>query len=194
MKKPDRKEFFRDFQASLQVVSAQMPGLLPVTILKALLNAAYPFVGIILGAQILDRLLAGGEGVMTLVWWMVGLNLALSLAMRLIEPYQENLMRKSDNMTDIAIVKKCLTMDYQQLETQEIMDRKIRAVEGSRISGGGGGTLGFLYDLADALGHGATILYALLTVSRLFVRGTLAPDAPVWVRALNSPWAALGLL
>ena len=55
MKKPDRKEFFRDFQASLQVVSAQMPGLLPVTILKALLNAAYPFVGIILGAQILDR-------------------------------------------------------------------------------------------------------------------------------------------
>ena len=194
MKKPDRKEFFRDFQASLQVVSAQMPGLLPVTILKALLNAAYPFVGIILGAQILDRLLAGGEGVMTLVWWMVGLNLALSLAMRLIEPYQENLMHKSDNMTDIAIVKKCLTMDYQQLETQEIMDRKIRAVEGSRISGGGGGTLGFLYDLADALGHGATILYALLTVSRLFVRGTLAPDAPVWVRALNSPWAALGLL
>ena len=51
MKKPDRKEFFRDFQASLQVVSAQMPGLLPVTILKALLNAAYPFVGIILGRR-----------------------------------------------------------------------------------------------------------------------------------------------
>ena len=194
MKKPDRKEFFRDFQASLQVVSAQMPGLLPVTILKALLNAAYPFVGIILGAQILDRLLAGGEGVMTLVWWMVGLNLALSLAMRLIEPYQENLMCKSDNMTDIAIVKKCLTMDYQQLETQEIMDRKTRAVEASRNCGGGGGTLGFLYDLADALGHGATILYALLTVSRLFVPGNVAPDAPAWVRFLNAPWAALALL
>lgn len=194
MKKTERKEFFRDFRASLQVVSAQMPGLLPVTVLEAMLKAAYPFVGIILGAQILDWLLEGGEGVMTLVWWMVGLNLALSLAMRLMEPYKESLLHKSGNLTDIAIVKKCLTMDYQQLETQEIMDKKVRAVEGSRISGGGGGTLGFLYDLVDALGHAATILYALLTVSRLFVRGNVAPDAPLWVRMLNSPWAALALL
>jgi len=194
MKKSERREFFRDFRASLRVVSQDMPGLLPVTVLGALLDGALPFVSIILGAKILDRLLAGGEGVMTLVWWMVGLNFALGLAARLMEPYKESWLHKSDNMTDLAIVKKCLTLDYQQLETQEVMNRKVRAVEGSRCSGGGGGTIGFLNDLSDALKRGATILYALLTVSRLFVRGNAAPDAPLWVRLLDSPWAALGML
>ena len=194
MKKTELREFFRDFRASLRVVSEEMPGLLPVTVLCALLDSAFPFVSIILGAKILDCLLTGGEGVMTLVWWMVGLNFGIGLAVRLLKPYKDSQLRKSDNLTDMAVMKKCLTMDYQQLETQEIMDRKTRAVEASRNCGGGGGTLGFLYDLADALGHGATILYALLTVSRLFVPGNVAPDAPAWVRFLNAPWAALALL
>jgi ATP-binding cassette subfamily B protein len=194
MKKTELREFFRDFRASLRVTSAEMPGLLPLTVLYALLNSAFPFVSIILGARILDRLLSGGEGIMTLVWWMVGLNFGIGLAVRLLETYKDTQIRKSDNLTDIAIVKKCLTMDYQQLETQEIMDRKVRAVEGSRNCGGGGGTFGFLLDLTGALEQGATILYALLTVSRLFLRGDVAPDAPAWVRMLNSPWAALALL
>ena len=194
MKKTELREFFRDFRASLRVTSEKLPGMLPATVVSALLNAAFPFVSIIIGARILDCLLAGGEGVMTLVWWMVGLNFGLGLASRLLELHKEAQIRKSDNLTDVAIVKKCLTMDYQQLETQEIMDRKTRAVEGSRNCGGGGGTMGFLNDLYDALCHGATIIYALVTVSRLFVRGKVAPDAPAWVRLLDSPWAALAIL
>ena len=194
MKKAERKEFFRDFRASLRVVSEEMPGLLPAMAALALVDSAAPFVSIILGAQILDRLLSGGEGVMTLVWWMVGLNFAIGMASRGLEVYMDTQRRKSDNITDLLVVKKCLTMDYQQLETQEIMDKKLRAVEGSRIRGGGGGTLMFLYELSDALIQGATILYALLTVSRLFIRGNAAPDAPLWVRVLDSPWSALGLL
>ena len=194
MKKSEYREFFQDFRASLRVVSDEMPGLLPVTVISALVGAAEPFVSIILGAQILDRLLAGGEGVMTLVWWMVGLNFALGLSARWLEVYKDAQLRKSDNMTDMALVKKCLTLDYQQLETQEIMDKTVRAVEGSRNCGGGGGTLGFLWDLSEVLRHGATILYALITVSRLFVRGDVAADAAIWVQVLNSPWAALALL
>lgn len=194
MKKSERGEFFRDFRASLRVVSRDMPGLLPVTVVSALLESALPFVSIILGAQILNRLLAGGEGVMTLVWWMVGLNFVLGLAGRLMGKYKETQMSKSDSMTNIAIVKKCLTLDYQQLETQEVMNKKVRAVEGSRCSGGGGGTTGFLHDLSGILKHGATMLYALVTVSRLFVRGNAVPNAPLWVRLLNSPWAALAML
>ncbi len=194
MKKSERREFFRDFRASLRVVSEEMPGLLPATAASALLDAAAPFVSIVLGAQILDRLLAGGGGVMPLVWWMVGLNFGIGLASRRLEVYKDAQMRKSDNITDLLVMKKCLTMDYQQLETQEIMDKKTRAVEGSRISGGGGGTLMFLYNLSDALKQAATILYALLTVSRLFVCGNAAPDAPVWIRRLDAPWAALAVL
>ena len=126
MKKTELREFFRDFRASLRVTSAKMPGLLPVTVLSSLLHSAFPFVSIILGARILDRLLAGGEGVMTLVWWMVGLNLGLGLAYKLLNLYQENQLFKSEDLTELAIMRKCLTMDYQQLETQEIMDKKDR--------------------------------------------------------------------
>ena len=56
MKKTELREFFRDFRASLRVTSAKMPGLLPVTVLSSLLHSAFPFVSIILGARILDRL------------------------------------------------------------------------------------------------------------------------------------------
>ena len=194
MKKPELREFFRDFRASLRVASAALPGVLPAVVVSSLVDSAFLFVSIILGAQILDRLLAGGEGVMTLVWWMVGLNFGLGLASKPLKQYRVSQMSKSDDMTDVAIVKKCLTMDYQQLETQEIMDKKVRAVEGSRNCGGGGGIMGFLEDLSDVLRHGATIFYALLTVSRLFVRGNVSPDAPTWVRLLDSPWAALAML
>ena len=194
MKKTELREFFRDFRASLRVTSAALPGVLPAVAVSSLVDSAFPFVSIILGAQILDRLLAGGEGVMTLVWWMVGLNFGLGLASKLLKQHMVTQMSKSDDMTDMAIVKKCLTMDYQQLETQEIMNRKTRAVEGSRNCGGGGGIMGFLEDISDVLKHGATIVYALLTVSRLFVRGDVASDTATWVRLLDSPWAALAML
>lgn len=68
MKKSEYWEFFRDFRASLRVTSAELPGMLPAVVASALVNSAFPFVSIILGARILDRLLSGGEGVMTLVW------------------------------------------------------------------------------------------------------------------------------
>ena len=89
MKKAERKEFFRDFRAPLRVVSEEMPGLLPAMAALALVDSAAPFVSIILGAQILDRLLSGGEGVMTLVWWMVGLNFAIGMASRGLEVYMD---------------------------------------------------------------------------------------------------------
>ena len=194
MKKTKMQEFFHDFRASLRVVSAELPGVLPVTVVSALINSAFPFVSIILGAKILDRLLAGGDGVMDWVWWMIGLNFGLGLTSKILQIYQESQMYKSNDLTTMAIVRKCLTMDYQQLETQEIMNKKVRAVEGSQNCGGGGDTISFFTDLSSLLEHGATILYALLTVSRLFARGNVAHDAPTWVRLLNSPWTALVLI
>ena len=70
---------------------------------------------------------------MALVWWMVGLNLGIGLAYKLLNLYQENQLYKSEDLTELSVMRKCLTMDYQQLETQEIMDRKVRAVEGKRM-------------------------------------------------------------
>ena len=193
MKKSEIREFFRDMRASVSVVARERPTMLPVVTGAALLESAFPFVNIVFSAWILDRLQAGGTGVMDLVYWMVGLNLAIGLGSKLLRRYCQEELWAANAMVDRAIVKKCLTMDYQQLEDQEIMDKKVRAEQGCQ-SCGGGDLLGFLSELGDAIAHGFTVLYALITVSRLFVRSPVAADAPGWVRTLNSPWIALAVL
>ena len=101
MKRTDLREFCRDFYASLRVTSAEVPGVLPVMVVSTLINSAFPFVNIILGAKILDRLLAGGDGVMGVVWWMVGLNFFLGLTAKVLQILQENQLYKSNDLTEM---------------------------------------------------------------------------------------------
>ena len=193
MKKSEIRELCRDLKRSVSVAARERPTMLPVVIGDALVKSAFPFVNIIFSARILDCLQAGGEGVMGLVYWMAGLNLALGLGSSLLRRYCQEELRAANAMVDKAIMRKCLTMDYQQLEDQEIMDKKVRAEQGCQ-SCGGGSLLGFLEDLGQALAHGFTMLYALATLSRLFVRSTTAAGAPGWVQVLNSPWTVFAVL
>ena len=146
---------------------------------------------IIFTGRILDCLLAGGEGVGTLAGWMIGLNFALGLCGKLLNRCYLVEVRTLHWQIREAIANKCLVMDYQQLETQSVMDKKERADRGTASYGGAEAVVEHLAQLAS---HALTILYALITVSRLFVKGTLLPDAPGWAAWLNSPWAALGIL
>ena len=123
MKKSEIREFFRDMRASVSVVARERPTMLPVVTGAALLESAFPFVNIVFSAWILDRLQAGGTGVMDLVYWMVGLNLAIGLGSKLLRRYCQEELWAANAMVDRAIVKKCLTMDYQQLEDQEKIGR-----------------------------------------------------------------------
>ncbi len=187
MKTP-KSDFFRDCRRLIALVQRKRPAVLPAALLTAVLESAFPFVNIIFGALILDRLLTGDEGVMVLVWWMIGLDFALGCSSRVLRWLCRAEALTADELALGAMTEKCMTMDYQQLETQEIMDKKVRADEESNSLGG---LFGFVWAFSELLGHGLTILYALVTVSCLFAVSTLPADADSRVRTLNSPWTAL---
>ena len=125
---------------------------------------------------------------MVLVWWMIGLDFALGCSSRVLRWLCRAEALTADELALGAMTEKCMTMDYQQLETQEIMDKKARAEEGCTSRGS---FFEFVWNLSELLCHGLTILYALITVSRLFVSVPLPADGNVWARTLNSPWLAL---
>ena len=171
MKTP-KTDFFRDCRRLAALVQHRHPSVLPAALATALLESAFPFVNIVFGALVLDRLLAGGEGVMVLVWWMIGLDFALGCSSRVLRWLCRAEALTADELALGAMTEKCMTMDYQQLESQEIMDKKARAEDGCTSRGS---FFEFVWELSELLGHGLTVLYALVTVSHLFVSGSL-PD------------------
>lgn len=187
MKTP-KNGFFRDCRRLIALVQCKHPATLPAALFTAVLESAFPFVNIIFGALILDCLLTSDEGVMVLVWWMIGLDFALGCSSRVLRWLCRAEALTADELALGAMTEKCMTMDYQQLETQEIMDKKARAEEGCTSRGS---FFEFVWNLSELLCHGLTILYALITVSRLFVSVPLPADGNVWARTLNSPWLAL---
>lgn len=186
-KRMDLRAFFRDSRDILRMIHRIRPAMLPCVFVSAVLSAAFPFVNIICGALILDRLLAGGGDVMVLVYWMVGLDLALGLGSKLLLWACKAEMLTTESLADAEVAGKCLTMDYQQLEDPEVMAQKTLADQGSN---GTGGIFSFAENLSKLAAQLLTILYALVTVSRLFLPAPVSPDAAAWVRALNQPWAA----
>ena len=84
MKTKKRAEFFRDCRDLLSLIHRRRPTAIPAALVTALLESAFPFVNILFGARILDRLLAGGEGVMELVGWMVALDFVLGCGSRVL--------------------------------------------------------------------------------------------------------------
>ena len=177
-----------DCRRLIALVWRRRPATLPAALITAVLESAFPFVNIILGAIILDRLLTGGEGIMVLVWWMIGLDFAFGCSSRILRWLCRAEALTADELALGAMMEKCMTMDFQQLETQEIMNKKARAEEGCTSRGS---FFEFVWNLSELLGHGLTVLYALVTVSRLFVSSSLPADADVWVQVLDSPWLAL---
>ena len=163
MKTP-KNGFFRDCRRLIALVQCKHPATLPAALFTAVLESAFPFVNIIFGALILDRLLTSDEGVMVLVWWMIGLDFALGCSSRVLRWLCRAEALTADELALGAMTEKCMTMDYQQLETQEIMDKKARAEEGCTSRGS---FFEFVWNLSELLCHGLTILYALITVSRL---------------------------
>ena len=191
MKTKKRAEFFRDCRDLLSLIHRRRPTAIPAALVTALLESAFPFVNILFGARILDRLLAGGEGVMELVGWMVALDFVLGCGSRVLRWSCRAEALTADELSMAAVAEKCLTMDYQQLETQSIMDKLTRAGEGVTAQGD---LFSFLWSLSELLGHSLTVLYALAAVSLLFLPADLPAGGEGWVRALNSPWAALAAL
>ena len=185
-------EFLSDCRLILGAVNRENKRTVPLVLAGTMLEAAAPFVSIIFGARILDMLIknASRSEIMSMVYLMIGLSTAAALISRwFARLYRISALEmEGDNKASLAV--KCLTMDYRQAETQEIMDKKRRADTGSSSSGG---MFSFCYTAARLCSGIFSLVYALATIAFLFVPARVE-EPSLWVRCLNSPLAALLLL
>lgn len=188
MKIHKKTEFFQDCRQIISMVQKDHPATLPLILATAFLDASFPFINLIFGALILDHLLAGDKNTMFLVWWMISLNCILGIGSRFLSWRARAEGLVAHDLTNRTITGKCLTMDYQQLETQTVMEKKTRADEGVNNSGG---VFEFMWSLSELFCHIFTILYAIITISQLFIQTEQSSDTARWIQILNTPWTSL---
>lgn len=184
--------FRHDCQKLLGAVHRENKGTLPLVIIGSMLEAAAPFISIIFGARILDKMIAGADrrDIMTSVYIMIGLTFATALLSRWFARLYRISAVHMDGSSTATLAVKCLTMDYAQIEAQEIMGKKQRADAGRSANGG---MFMFCFTTARLCAGIFSVIYALVTVSILMIPVQTVDDS-LWVRCLNSPWAGLLLL
>lgn len=182
----------REYRAILAMIHAKRPGMLAAALAQALLRGALPFIALVYGARILNQLIVGApeaqimQSALTMILLSFTANVIVSALARL----SDTLALDTCNQTDIALARKCLTMDYQQFETRAVMEKLSHAEYAAHTCGG---IHVFCQNLAEAAAGCFSLLYAFIALGFLFVPVPGAEDAPV-VRALNSPLSALGLV
>lgn len=186
------RDFWKDCFTLMKRIHMESGKTIPLVITGSMLEAAPPFISIIFGARILDAMIggAGREEIMEQVYLMVGLGLAIGLLSRWFSRLYRISSVEIDEKTSTTLAYKCLTMDFAQLETQEIMSKKQRADAGKSA---GGGLFIFCLTMAKFCGGIFSGIYALTALGVLFVP---VPDEGLsaWQHILNSPLAAVFLL
>lgn len=182
----------RDYRRILAMIHRRRPGMLAAALTQALLRGALPFIALVYGASILNQLIAGAPEaqIFSTARTMILLSFAANVLVHALARVGDALALDTCNQTDIALTQKCLTMDYQQLETPSIMEMLWHAMD---TAGNYGGIHIFCQNSAAAAAGCFSLLYAFIALGFLFVPAQGEADTPV-VRALNSPLAALGLV
>lgn len=186
------RDFWKDCRVLLRGIHRENRKTIPLVITGAMLEAAPPFVSMIFGARILDKMIGGfGRGeIMREVYLMAGLSLVIVLLSRWFAKLYRISAVEMEGRTTATLACKCLTMDFAQLETQEIMALKQRADAGKNA---GGGLFYFCFIGAKLCGGIFSGIYALTALGVLFVPAP-AQGLTSWQRVLNSPLAAVFLL
>lgn len=137
--------------------------ILPCNLLKNIILAAVPYIGIVYGCRILNALtthLPKAE-IMRNVYQLVGITFALTLLFHVLDK-AGNAMRDSIRyriQTDTS--RKAVRLDYQDLEKQETMQILTAALEGEQSSGG---IYWFSDKLGVLIGDIASIVYAFIVL------------------------------
>lgn len=190
--KKELTDAIADYRAFLSMIHTQRPGMIAISLAHAAARSASSLVALVYGARILDALLLreSERAVFSLALTMLLLVFALNLLTHFLSHAVYLFSIDSCNQKDIAVALKCLTMDYQQMETPEIMSIKTRANIGVNTFGE---IHQFCQHFAEAVGGCVSAAAALCMLGFLFVPVQGASDTPV-IRLLNSPLCALALL
>lgn len=144
-------------------------GLLILTLLGSFLTATKPFINIVFGALILDGLVSSLSFRSLIFWYVVPMivsNLVLTVLGDLLSSKIDSKTGRLDTAVKDEIAKKCMVMDYEQLERTEYHQRLQAALDGSNGSGG----FPTLYRYIGAVLSGSiALIYSVVLIVRMFL-------------------------
>lgn len=146
-------------------------GAFVLVLFYALFEATLPFVTLYFSANILNSLLAGEEFMAIFLHSVLPLAL-LSFFILVMRTWYSNYwyqkkIRELESAMSVAIMKKCITMDYEQKEKQEYDKLLQTAREGIN---GSGGFASYYQGFADVLTSFFSLIYAGVLIAPLFAQ------------------------
>ena len=127
------------------------PGFFPLLFLTKLIAAVQPFVNIVFGSRIIDKVIEGQDTgrIMQTVFIMVGCNLFLGVVRWALEAALGVKRSSVEERIDQMVSEKSLQLDYELLEKQSTLELVYRAREGMNSHGGIGNFCTRLGDIID---------------------------------------------
>lgn len=176
----------------LKLTHKLQKGHISLIIINRLINAAQPFVSIILSSIILDQLIerAPFEQIMINAFILIAYNCITPLVYwglaHIISVNSNTLTAKIDQM----ICEKTFDLDYDILEKRETLDTIKKAEDGMRSRGN---ISGFCQDFANLIELTAKILYSIILLVPLFLPKADCPQGFL-PQLLNKWYVSIGLL
>lgn len=165
-KKESKKSAGRILQMFLHVMEMNhrlCRWILPCNLLKNVIYAAVPYIGIVYGCDILNGLTSGRpqSEIMDAVYHLVFLTFAMTLVFHILDKLGNALRDSIRYRMQRDVADKAVRLDYQDLEKQETMQILAVALEGEKESGG---VYWFSDKLGTLLGDAASIVYAFIVL------------------------------
>lgn len=164
----------------------------PLIILKSLVTASFPFVGLIYSALILDGFIdeLGKPAIMSYVYQMVIIGAILLISITILNFLCNQKTTLISLKLNSEISRKTLNLDFEQLESQEIKDKIAKANQGVLFSGGIGSCM---QSLGLTLENIISFIYSLTLIIALFI-GVELNNPDTITKIFNSPLIGVGII
>lgn len=185
-KKEYAKFMLRDIKSIIKLIYGISKSFLFLIIIRNLLEAVLPFVNIYFSYLILDAITTEvpKDILLTYVYKMVAVNLVIGLNLALFSRLVNIKVEYISLSLKAQIGKKGLTMDYEQLEQTESLERLYKAKEGSNSHGR---INEFCENLGKFLYHILTIGLSFFFLGSLFKTEAIEGETTL-IHFMNSPY------
>lgn len=172
------------------------PGLIKAKAVSAVIEALLPFISIWFSARIINELL-GGRSLQILVIYVVsviGIHFFFSMIKNVSDKIVDEKQASMWNYFDKIFTDKQMSMDYVDLENQDIQKQRQKAEENLFMFGNGLGQL--VWDTADIVKAIVGIIASIaLTVSLFFTKsGNRIVDSGIWILTMFLAMILLGFI
>jgi len=182
----------KDIMSVIKISNKSDKLFFPLVIIRSLVTASFPFVGIIYSALILDGFIdeLSKASIMSLVYQMIIISAILLISRTILNFFCDQKTNLISLKLNSEISRKTLNLDFEQLESQEIKDKISKANQGVLFTGGIGAFINFL---GLSIENIVSFIYSLTLVIALFIVGDVSnPDTIT--KIFNSPLIAIGII